>query len=153
MNSRERILAAINRQPIDRIPTDIWATPEVFTKLRAHFGSDADMMVALHIDGFASAAPDYIGPPLPKVPGGESVDYWGIRTKRVAYGTGVYDEQSYCPLADAETVDDLDAYAWPQVSWFDFSHMVPALQKARTTKVTKCGYMAPFYCSGDWSSL
>jgi len=29
MNSRERMLAAMNRQPVDRIPTDIWATGEV----------------------------------------------------------------------------------------------------------------------------
>ena len=27
MNSRERILAAIHHQPLDRVPTDIWATP------------------------------------------------------------------------------------------------------------------------------
>lgn len=51
MNSRERILAAINRQPINRIPTDIWATPEVFAKLRDHFGNDTDIMAELHSDG------------------------------------------------------------------------------------------------------
>ena len=39
MNARERMLAAINRQPVDRIPTDIWATPEVWAMLRDHFGS------------------------------------------------------------------------------------------------------------------
>jgi hypothetical protein len=27
MNSRERILAAINRQTLDGVPTDSWATP------------------------------------------------------------------------------------------------------------------------------
>ena len=29
MNSRDRILAAMDRQPVDRIPTDIWATAKV----------------------------------------------------------------------------------------------------------------------------
>jgi len=38
MNSRERVLAAIERQPVDRVPTDIWATPEVWDALRARFG-------------------------------------------------------------------------------------------------------------------
>ena len=38
MNHRERILAAIRHQPLDRVPTDMWATPEVLHKLFAHFG-------------------------------------------------------------------------------------------------------------------
>ena len=41
MNHRERILAAIHHQPLDRIPTDIWATPEVWEKLFTHFLIDA----------------------------------------------------------------------------------------------------------------
>jgi hypothetical protein len=61
MNSRERILAAINHQPVDRVPTDIWATPEVMDKLRARFGSDEDVRQALHIDGIADIRPAYIG--------------------------------------------------------------------------------------------
>lgn len=47
------MLAAINRQPVDRIPTDIWATPEVWEKLRDHFGDDTAVMAGLHIDGMA----------------------------------------------------------------------------------------------------
>jgi uroporphyrinogen decarboxylase len=38
MNHRERILAAIRHQPVDRCPTDFWATPEVQEKLFEHFG-------------------------------------------------------------------------------------------------------------------
>ena len=38
MNHRDRILAAIRHQPLDRPATDIWATPEVWDKLLAHFG-------------------------------------------------------------------------------------------------------------------
>ena len=40
MNPRQRILAAIRRQPVDRIPTDIWATPEVHHMLQDHCGCD-----------------------------------------------------------------------------------------------------------------
>ena len=50
MNARERMLAAIHHQPVDRIPTDIWATGEVFAKLRAHFGEGVDKRQALKID-------------------------------------------------------------------------------------------------------
>ena len=61
MNSRERVLAAINLQPVDRIPTDIWATPEVWDKLRAHFGTAQEVWRGLHLHGIGGVRPRYIG--------------------------------------------------------------------------------------------
>jgi uroporphyrinogen decarboxylase len=145
MNSRERILAAINRQPVDRIPTDIWATREVRTKLQDHFGAKVDFAAELHIDGFAGLAPEYIGPPLPQMAPNESVDCWGIRRKRVPHEGGYYDEQSLNPLASAQTLDDLIAYAWPEAAWFDYSGMRAKAEEAGKTRAVLCGYMAPFY--------
>lgn len=145
MNSRERMLAAINRQPLDRIPTDIWATPEVWAKLRAHFGEGADIARELRIDGFANVNADYIGPPLPQAPEGESADYWGIRRKCAPHEGGVYNEQCFYPLAAARTIDDLKAYAWPSADWFDCSGMRAKAAESRKTHAVQCGYMAPFY--------
>jgi uroporphyrinogen decarboxylase len=145
VNSRERMLAAINHQPVDRIPTDIWATQEVWAKLRDHFGEGADIMAALHIDGMAGVGADYVGPPLPVCPEGERVDYWGMRRKQVAYQSGAYDEQTFYPLAAARSVDDLDRYAWPKTDWFDYSQMRAKAEAARGRQAVACGYMAPFY--------
>ena len=145
MNSRDRMLAAIDRQPIDRVPTDIWATPEVWAKLRGHFGNEADIKAELHIDGFEGVAPEYVGPALPQVPDGETVNFWGIRTKRVSHEGGAYDEQLLCPLASAQTIDDLTRYAWPTTDWFDYSGMKAKAHEAAEVKVVQCGYMAPFY--------
>lgn len=145
MSSRERILAAMDRRPVDRVPTDIWATDEVWAKLRAHFGEGVDIMAALHIDGMASVGPKYVGPALPAVEPGETVDFWGIRTKDVRYEGGSYAEQSFCPLAGAASVRDLDAYAWPSADWFDYSQMRAQAEQARRTRAVQCGYMAPFY--------
>jgi hypothetical protein len=103
MTSRERMLAAISHQPVDRVPTDIWATPEVWRVLRAHVGEGVDVLDALGIDGFAGVGPRYCGPALP--PG---TDHWGISTRRVDYGTGTYDEQTYIRWRGA-TIDDLNA--------------------------------------------
>ena len=119
MNSRERVLAAINHKPVDRIPTDIWATAEVWAKLRAHFGENADIMSLLHIDATAGVGATYIGPALPAVPEGESVDFWGMRRRKVAHEGGMCDEQCYYPLASATTIDDLDKYAWPSADWLN----------------------------------
>ena len=63
MTPRERVLAAIRRQPVDRIPTDIWATGEVNQKLLAHFGDWDTLKRELHIDGFAGVGAEYAGPP------------------------------------------------------------------------------------------
>jgi uroporphyrinogen decarboxylase len=145
MNSRERMFAAIERKPVDRIPTDIWATGEVWEKLRAHFGDGTDIMAALHIDGMRAIAPDYCGPAPPAVGPGESANYWGMVMRRTPYADGVYDEQVFYPLAEAKTIDDLDRYCWPRADWFDYSSMRAQAQEGRKTHLVTFGYMAPFY--------
>lgn len=52
MNHRERILATLNRQPVDRLPVDLWHTPEVLAALKQHLGVDDDYAVwrALDLD-------------------------------------------------------------------------------------------------------
>jgi len=145
MNARERMLAAINHEALDRIPTDIWATPEVWAKLRGHFGPSADILALLHIDGMAGVGPTYIGPQLPTVAQDETVDYWGIRTKKISYGTGTYDEFSHNPLSDARTIGDLERYRWPTSDWFSYSDMRGAAKKGREKQAVMCGYMAIFF--------
>jgi len=145
MNSRERVLAAIDRKPLDRFPTDIWATPEVWTKLRQHFGEGVDMYDQLHIDGMAGIDPAYVGPALPEMPEGEQINFWGMRSKRVAHESGAYDEQVGYPLEAAESIDDIEAYAWPSVGWFDFSALRAEAEEGRKKRVIHGGYMAPLY--------
>ncbi len=145
MTSRERLLAAIDHKPVDRVPTDIWAVEEVWTKLRAHFGETADLREALHIDAFAGEGPEYVGPPIPDLGPDERVDYWGIRSRRSEYAGGVYFEMYHNPLSSAQTLDDLEKYRWPQAEWFDPSKMAAPLREARATRAVKVGYMAPFF--------
>jgi uroporphyrinogen decarboxylase len=144
MNSRERVLAAFRREPTDRVPTDIWATPEVWQKLEARFGGRQQIRAALHLDGMASVGAAYVGPP-PVAPAGESADFWGIRRRPVAYEGGVYQEMTYNPLAAARSIDDLERYPWPQAEWFEYSQLRQAAQEARRHQAVMCGYMAPFY--------
>jgi len=147
------MLAVINHETPDRVPTDIWATTEVLHKLKEYFGQDADICGQLHIDGMASVEPKYKGPPLPAVGRGETVDYWGIIRKKVSYGTGAYDEQVYYPLADARTIDDLEQYSWPNGDWFDYSEMRAAAESACQKQIVMCGYMAVFYLHNQLRGL
>jgi uroporphyrinogen decarboxylase len=145
MNSRERVIAAIRHEPVDRVPTDIWATGEVWTKLSAHFGQGVDILSALHIDGFANADARFVGPDQPACPPGEYGNCWGMRYRDVAYATGSYQEQVFFPLAEAKTIDDLERYRWPTTDWYDYSAMRAWAEEARKSRALMCGYMAPFY--------
>jgi uroporphyrinogen decarboxylase len=145
MNSRERYLAAIEHKSVDRVPTDIWATGEVWRTLIDHFGSRETAIEQLHIDGTAGVGPKYVGPTLPAVPEGQTINYWGMRFKRTDYGAGTYDEQCHHPLADARSIDDLEAYRWPRAEWFDCSLMRGEAAGKRPRQAVACGYMAPFY--------
>ena len=145
MTHRERILAAMNHLPVDRIPTDIWATPEVWAKLRAHFGvsENMDVIEKLDIDGIMGIAPPYIGPALPTIEG-IRYDEWGMGYRNQEYGTGGYDEQVIFPLANATTLADLEAYAWPSADWYDYTAL-PALAAKYPDRSVQVGYTAIFY--------
>jgi uroporphyrinogen decarboxylase len=172
MNHRERILAAVRHQPLDRVPTDMWATPEVLHRLFAHFGIASDTAGAtrsgepqggglqgsavtyddlslvalwdrLDIDGILTVSPPYIGPPLAQA-GEVSVDEWGVGLRRQHYETGSYREQVSHPLAAAETIADLEAYRWPDPDWYDYAAL-PGLTARFSGRAVSSGYTAPFY--------
>ena len=145
MNPRERMLAVLNHEVPDRVPTDIWAVPEVWEKLRAHFGAGTDIREALHIDRIASVWPEYCGPPLPEAPPDETVNFWGMRSKRLTFDHGEYHEMYHHPLADARTIDDLERFNWPAADWFDYSALAAAARERREKQVVLCGYMTPFF--------
>jgi uroporphyrinogen decarboxylase len=99
----------------------------------------------LHIDGFAWLFPEYCGPAMPTVPEGESIDVWGIRYQQCDYGAGAYNETCYHPLAEAQTIEDLDRFRWPNPDWFSYAPMRQKASDARARQAVKCGYMAPFF--------
>jgi len=100
MSPRERWLAVLNRETPDRVPMDIWITPEGAEKLKAHLECDWDTVLErLHIDTPLCVGGKYVGPP-PK----EGEDIWGMRHREIDYGTGVYSEAVFSPLAQYGSV-------------------------------------------------
>ena len=119
MTPRERWLAVLNRQKPDRVPMDYRATREATAKLMEHLcvGDVAAMYERLHIDRVVSPSPQYVGPSVPK---GE--DVFGRRFRPVDYGTGVYNECVHSPLAEHQSVEEIEAnYTWPGPDWWDYS--------------------------------
>jgi uroporphyrinogen decarboxylase len=141
MTPKERWLAVLSGGTPDRIPMDYWATPEATEKLMAHLGcaSWTEAVEKLHLDIPNGVAPAYVGPAH-----APNFDMYGCRFRDVDYGTGVYSECIYHPLAQYSTVEEIeDAYTWPTADWFDYS-VIPGQICGREAYPVKGGGSEPF---------
>ncbi len=115
MNSKQRVAAALGRGSLDRLPMWYGAEPgttrNVLDFLR--LGSEEELCQHLGID-FRTIRPRYIGPELKRYADGTFDTMWGIRR-----GGGFWGIALNAPLAHAETIGDVEAFAFPRGQWFD----------------------------------
>jgi len=124
MNSRERVLSALDRKGYDRIPVHHEGTPEVNTMLKQHFGISNDLELSARLgDDLRNVSGTYIGPERRHFPDGSVEGLWGERYNDIPYGDGIgtYPEAVYLPFADIDDVAQLKGYPFPSADWFDFS--------------------------------
>ncbi|MBI4557208.1 MAG: hypothetical protein HY706_06460 [Candidatus Hydrogenedentes bacterium] len=121
MDSCERTFLALEHQPGDRIPIDVWLSKAMIQKITTTLGVTHEQFLdAYDVDLRYISGPEYIGPPLEK-----DTDIWGVkrRTIRVPVqnGTESYSEVAESPLAWAQSVADVEEYPrWPSPDWFDY---------------------------------
>ena len=152
MNQRERILSAIQQKKPDRIPSDMWATPEVIDELKKYLGVEKEQGIwsALGIDKIVNLTPMPLGVPVtpcfsPSLP--PDTDIWGVEyiPKSYAEGRGVYWEVQKPSLGPLDTIEDIEQnYRFPRVDDFDFSSIVEKCETFSNYAI-ECGYIAPFY--------
>ena len=142
MTGRERWLAVLHRETPDRLPMDYWATGEANTKLMKHLGCDGleDLYERLHIDVPVFVGPTYAGP---RLAAGE--DTFGCRYQAADYGSGVYLECTHHPLAEFQTLDEIErSYErWPDPDWYDYS-VIPSQIQGKQTRPIRGGGSEPF---------
>ena len=140
MDPRQRVLAVLQRQPVDRLPIDLWHTPEIGEMLRAHCGvsDDLAMYKALGLDKIVWVFLDYktdLGgrAGAQSGAGAESAGgrtMWGVPLKYVQAGEAHYAEFGEAPLAGYDTPTALDRYPhWPTPDRFDYD---AARERAQT---------------------
>ena len=121
MTPRERWLAVLNREKPDRVPMDYWTTDEARSKLLKHLRveDEQEMFERLHIDRPFTVSPRYVGPAIPP-----DEDVFGVKYEEMDYGTGTYREAVYPPLAEFDTVEEIEAnYRWPDPDWWDYADL------------------------------
>jgi len=132
LSSRERVRLALEHRETDRIPIAMVCSginPPARRELERYLRRERGIDVQRYLDAFIdirNVDPAYIGPPLP--PDG---DIWGVRRKPVSYGTGSYDEIDYYPLAQIQSIDDLDKHRWPSAAWFNYSVLAERIAAAQ----------------------
>jgi hypothetical protein len=119
MTNRERILGAMKHESIDRTPMDFWGVKEIEKGLMKHFNVKnwVDLSKKMDIDKIIN-----VGPILKK--GYTYWQTWGIEIKEIAINNveGFYSEPKKAPLADFETIDEIEAgYNFPSVELWDYS--------------------------------
>jgi uroporphyrinogen decarboxylase len=142
MTPKEHWLAVLRRETPDQVPMDYWGTWEASQNVIAYLGVNDywEMCERLHIDTVVPVHPEYIGPKTK-----DGFDYYGRGYQQVSYGSGVYDEVVYYPLAEFHTIADLESnYTWPTPDWFDYS-VIPSQIKDKEQYPVRGGGSEPFY--------
>ena len=123
MNSRERVLAAARREPVDRPATGLRCTPEAWAGLRGYLGvkTNEDVLDKLDIDlRWLSLPFNGLKERSAITLGSEGTDFWGCRFRKAENEFNTYFEFEYHPLAEAQTVEDVHSYDWPKLHWWDY---------------------------------
>lgn len=140
MKPRERIQAVLDHRAVDRLPVDLWCTPEVVDSLRAYTGLQDEYAVydALGVDKIAWVFPEYRG--RQTVPAGsDGITPWGVPTRTVRSGPASYEEYTGSPLAGYDSPDQLDDYPWPDPGLFDYAGAKALADRARSWEFATIG--------------
>jgi len=131
----------LSREKPDRLPMDYWATEEATQNLMQYLdcADRWEMFDRLHIDPVVTVGPRYVGPPVES-----DCDMYGCRYEDVDYGSGVYSECVFHPLAQYDSVEAIEHnYIWPTADWFDYS-VIPDQIKGKEEYPIRGGGSEPF---------
>lgn len=140
MKPRERILAVLNREPVDRVPVDLWHTPEIVGMLAeaTHASDDFEMWQRLGLDKIVWVFMDYradgdpaSGSQVGALASGQRT-MWGAELRDVEAGEARYQETTSPPMLGLTSPSELDDYPyWPDPDYFDYEAAVALAQSAR----------------------
>ena len=144
MSHKERVLSVLEHGEVDRIPIDIWYTPEVIRDLQSYFKvkSDFDVFSCLGLDKIVWLIPKYSG-----APGG--INWWGAKIKEINTGTAIYHEVESPSLAGYGTLELIENFPfWPDPDKFEYDEITTFAKNAFQNYATLGPWVSFFevYC-------
>lgn len=139
----DRALRALQHQEVYPVAVDLFESglyPELQGDLCRHYCLEPNdlegLMQKLGV-AFRWASPVYIGPPLP-----QDLAHRPAYPHRVVFtniwgtlsGPNSYSDELPSPLANAETIEDIHAHAWPDPDWFDYQRVGVPYQQPDTSQ-------------------
>jgi uroporphyrinogen decarboxylase len=151
MNARERVLAVLNGETPDRVPVDLWLVPELVEKLKKHLGVEDEFSIyrKLDVDKIAWLGIPYKGVILKDPNEHAAVNHWGVKFQKVAANDEAgYGEVCRNPLLDLDSVEQIEAYPWPDPDDFDYETAAAEAKKQSQEFVTLGPWISIFevYC-------
>ena len=144
MNSKERVLRALDHQTTDRVPIALvhgYWMPDVEQALkeRYYFRGGDTLDAIFHFDTHG-VEPAYRGPRFDL---DENGHYEGIfKTPENSY---TFSQEIYRPLANATTAAEIEAYPWPKLEDFDFSTIPYFVNLYKTRQLSVLAAGPPFF--------
>ena len=152
MTSKERVIRAIERQEIDRIPLDLGCggPNSAINKLYSHYGTEdgEELRKIMNID-IRHVGPRYVGPTRRDFIGWDSETdtlFGGTEYMNIDYDgsggiAGTYaDELGHRPFRDFKSVDEIEEYSWPSLDWFDFTSLTEACERLQEYAIILGGW-------------
>ncbi|WP_439184740.1 uroporphyrinogen decarboxylase family protein [Carboxylicivirga taeanensis] len=145
MIHKERVLKALNREAVDRVPFFYWDVPEFGVKLMKHLGFQNRDQLLEYLDvDFRWVEPDYVGKNLVESDGLSKTDIWGVGYSKVKQGDFEFWEATHFPLEGQTDPLVLEDFDWPTTALFDFDSLPPKIKKYKNYAVmTAPGYSSP----------
>lgn len=137
MTSRERVLAAINMQPVDRQPCDFHSCATIEERLHKYLGTSTHLELLQKlgtdiVDIRGVVDPVWIAdfPKVQKREDGSTIDYLGFCKRVQDTIFGPVEEHCDYIVQDCETIEEIEEiFTFPKVEWFDFSDMSERLKE------------------------
>ncbi len=163
MNSRERVLEALDHQEPDRVPIDIGHVGphlDAYKKIKEYFGLERTEDDVASLWGMASMDDRILkklhadfrrvqasGPPEEKLVDGSIRDILGIVWKKSASN---YSWVAAHPLGNAKEVTDIEDYNWPDIDSLDLTRGVE--RKARKLEDEGWAVVSDFVFNGPFNT-
>jgi uroporphyrinogen decarboxylase len=152
MNSKERVIASLERRKIDHVPLDLQCggPNSALEKLTLHFKAKdpEELLMKMNID-VRYVFPSYVGSTNcapPNVKTEMTTEFGGTEYMKCSYEAeggiaGTYsDNQGSRPLKNCTTIKELANFPWPKTEWFNFDVLKERCQQYRDYAVMLGGW-------------